>query len=144
VRWEEGGRNKGKRGWEPMVIPLLSLYRFQWPYVPCIYVHPITNIIGQKKSELHLPPQGFYSANFLNAGIVYMLTRVSSPSVVVIYKAILRENHPIIKIDGLDITITSGALELYNPPSKESSHLDTIFQPWAQIFCKCFFRCCRI
>jgi hypothetical protein len=27
--------------------------------------------------------------------------RVSSPSVVVIYKAILRENHPIIKIDGL-------------------------------------------
>jgi hypothetical protein len=78
VRWEEGGRNKGKRGWEPMVIPLLSLYRFQWPYVPCIYVHPITNIIGQKKSELHLPPQGFYSANFLNAGIVYMLTLFKS------------------------------------------------------------------
>jgi hypothetical protein len=37
---------------------------------------------------------------------------VSYPCVVVIYKAILRENHPIIKID---ITTTSGAFEPYNP-----------------------------
>jgi hypothetical protein len=47
-----GGRRKeGKRGWESMMIPLLSLYRIQWPYVPCIYVHSATNIIGQKKRE---------------------------------------------------------------------------------------------
>jgi len=60
-----------------------------------------------KAATANLFANGCNTSNFL----------VLSPSVVVmIYKAIPRENHPIIKIDGLDITTTSGALEPYNPP----------------------------
>ena len=43
-----------------------------------------------------------------------------------IYKAIFYENHLIIKIDGLDITTTSGAFELYNPPWSQNVILSHI------------------
>ena len=67
---------------------------------------------------------------------------VSSPSVVVIYKAIHRENHLIIKNDGLDITTMSGEFRLCDLPyiilwQFIRSHVDTSspFTDKQTIFC---------
>jgi hypothetical protein len=81
----------------------------------------------------------FFSEN----QIMIVMGETSLVSVVVIYKAILRENHPIIKIDGLSPQRLVH-LNRTTPHRKNPLVWTQFFSLGPKYFCKCFFQCCRI